>query len=64
MVLMLGFLSCCAAPAASAASSFAAVDGLAQERELLLHGLDLLFASHIWFLPVMNWLFKAKPARR
>ena len=42
----------------------AAVDGLAQERELLLHGLDLFFASHIWFLPVMNWLFKAKPARR
>ena len=42
----------------------AAVDGLAQERELLLHGLDLLFASHIWFLPVMNWLFKARPARR
>ena len=41
----------------------AAVDGLTQERELLLHGLDLLFASHMWFLPVMNWLFKAKPAR-
>lgn len=26
---------------------FAAVHGLAQERELLLQGLDLLFASHI-----------------
>ena len=42
----------------------AAVNGLAQERELLLHGLDLFFASHIWFLPVMNWLFKVRPARR
>lgn len=42
----------------------AAVNGLAQERELLLHGLDLLFASHIWFLPAMNWLFKARPAPR
>ena len=26
---------------------FAAVHGLAQERELLLQGLDLLFASHV-----------------
>jgi hypothetical protein len=43
---MLGFLSCCAVFVASAASSLPL--SMAQERELLLHGLDLFFASHIW----------------
>ena len=37
----------------------AAVDGLAQERELLLHGLDLFFASHIWSLPCHELAFQS-----
>lgn len=42
---------------------FAAVHSLAQERELLLQGLDLLFASHIRSPPFYARL-KARRARR